>query len=376
MIVRGLACCMIVSAWLGAGAKVLFAQMSPQDLRHTLDEFHQAHGYPAVFAAVVFDDREPSIAAVGKRKHGDPTPVSADDLIHIGSCTKAMTAVLIARLVEQGKLHWRDSIGDRLPDLSGKIDAGWRTITLEELLSHQSGLPANAKNWWLKRGETIDAIRNNIVIDNLSTAPAVDSRGKFLYSNLGYMVAGHMAARAAGMSWEDAMRQYVLEPLALTSAGFGAPGTHGQVDQPWGHFGGHEGNWLPRQFDNAPALGPAGTIHLSMRDWSRFATVFIGGGPDGFLSDDSLRKLTTPLVNNYALGWGIGERNWAQGITYSHSGSNTMWFCVLWIAPKTGRAYMVVVNCHDNGAREAVDQLVGQIIHLERTGAAPIGRKR
>ena len=342
-------------------------QLSRDEMRSALETFRHNHDVPAIFAAIAFDEREPLIASNGIRRIGDDSAVTDDDLVHIGSCTKAMTAVLVARLVESGQLSWNETLGERLPELCDQIDAGWHSVTLTQLLSHQSGMPANARNWWLRRGESMNEIRDQILIENLKEPPSNSNDASFLYSNLGYMAAGQMAARANGTTWEEAIRQHVFEPLGITTAGFGPPGTIGQVDQPWGHLRGQDGKWYSRQFDNAPALGPAGVVHLGLRDWCRFVTVFCGACPPGFLTDDSLRRLTTPLVNHYALGWGVAERKWAQGTTFSHSGSNTMWDCVVWVAPNTRRAYMVAANCHDENTRQWLDQLVGELIRMERS---------
>src|SRR5262245_22762609 len=77
-----------------------------QDLAPLLQPLLERHKVPALAAAVVRADGPVRVGAVGVRQAGRPEKVTADDRFHLGSCTKAMTATLCARLVEQGKLSW------------------------------------------------------------------------------------------------------------------------------------------------------------------------------------------------------------------------------------------------------------------------------
>src|SRR4051794_5116389 len=76
------------------------------DLASLLEPIRREYHLPALAAAVVRGDRVVGAAAVGVRELGKEAKVMLDDRFHIGSCTKTMTAMLIARLVDQGKLTW------------------------------------------------------------------------------------------------------------------------------------------------------------------------------------------------------------------------------------------------------------------------------
>jgi CubicO group peptidase (beta-lactamase class C family) len=122
--------------------------------------------------------------------------------------------------------------------------------------------------------------------------------GSLRYSNLGYVVAGAAIERITGRSWENAVLTEVLEPLGVTSAGFGAPAGAG----PWGH----RTRWRRRGrgpsvdpaadgADNPAVLGPAGRIHMCLEDWTAFVRVFITGGGT-LLQEDSVARLTAPAA--------------------------------------------------------------------------------
>ena len=101
---------------------------------------------------------------------------------------------------------------------------------------------------------------------------------KFLYSNWGYVIAGHMAEKATGKSWETLMQTEVFGPLKMSTAGFGGTGTLGKIDQPWPHS--MLGMPMPtngKAQDNLPVMGPAGTIHMTIQDWGKFVAEHLKG---------------------------------------------------------------------------------------------------
>jgi CubicO group peptidase (beta-lactamase class C family) len=106
----------------------------------------------------------------------------------------------------------------------------------------------------------------------LANPPENRPGSTFGCSNTGYVLAGLMAEQVSDQSWEMLMRRRLCEPLVMSTAGFGSPGQPGSVDQPWGHRA-VGGQVEPTQADNAPALGPAGTVHCSIQDWSKFAAL-------------------------------------------------------------------------------------------------------
>src|SRR5215471_9480155 len=108
-----------------------------------LQALKDKYNLPALAVLVVKDGVVCERAAVGVRKWGETNVVTTNDLFHIGSCTKSMTATLAAMLVEDGKLSWTTRIVDVFPEFKGKIDERYETVTLEQLLTHRSGLPTH-----------------------------------------------------------------------------------------------------------------------------------------------------------------------------------------------------------------------------------------
>jgi CubicO group peptidase (beta-lactamase class C family) len=286
------------------------------------------------------------------------------DKFHIGSCTKSMTATLAAIWVGRKKLAWDTTIAEVFSEMKASMHADYRGVTLEQLLSHRGGMPGKltkdalwGRIWKNTRSMTPTEQRIFLVREVTKREPEAKPGGKYIYSNAGVATAGAMIEKIAGKSWEALMRAEIFEPLKMTSAGFGPPATPGKIDQPWGHL--FENN-KPKPIapgpgaDNPPAIGPAGTAHCSITDFAKYAAFHLKGarGKETFLPKGAFRKMHNPTRGRkYALGWNAVEREWGGGTVITHSGSNTMFFAVMWIAPK--KDFAVVVACNMGGKRGA-----------------------
>src|SRR5205823_2571912 len=96
--------------------------------------------------------------------------------------------------------------------------------------------------------------------------PAYPSGKKHAYSNVGYTIAGAMAEKATGATWEDLVKREVFEPLELSQVGFGPPRSADEtLEQPRGHRAVLAGK-VPAddQADNTPIIGPAATVHMTL----------------------------------------------------------------------------------------------------------------
>ena len=175
--------------------------------------------------------------------------------------------------------------------------------------------------------------------------------------------------RVGGKPWAELMHDIVFTPLGMTNCGFGGLGTPCKIDQPWPHTA----NGQPTAsngpaVDNAPVMGPAGTVHCSIVDWSKFIADQLRGerGAGALLKTETYKALHTPRFGgNYAFGWGVASRMWAGGTVLQHSGSNTMNFCTLWVAPLRDLAVLAVTNQGGDEAQTAADEAVGAMIRLQ-----------
>jgi CubicO group peptidase (beta-lactamase class C family) len=364
------------------------------DLGPTLDPIRAKHDLPALAAAVVVEGKVIAANAVGVRAKGSDAAVTIDDKWHLGSCAKAMTATLAAVFVEKGELLWDSPLTASFPGVVG--DDGWKPATLHHLVTNRGGTPADLDKgglWmrlWAFNGTGREA-RIEIAKGVLADAPIHTPGTKFLYSNAGFALAGAMLEAKADKPWEDLMAERLFKPLDITSAGFGAPGTKGAADQPRGHRDGKPIEPGPGS-DNPPAIGPAGTVHMTITDWARFAAAHAVGERAAAATDRSrlLKPETYALLHapftptdgkdkdRYACGWLVDRRPWAKGDApgdtgrvLTHAGSNTMWYSVVWIAPERGFAVVVATNQGDGKAPQGTDAAAAAMIQAYLTKSGP-----
>jgi CubicO group peptidase (beta-lactamase class C family) len=351
------------------------ADLGPdEELIARLEPLRNQHGLPGLIGAIIHDRQLLAIGAVGRRKIDSPHPLTIHDKIHLGSCTKAMTATMIASLVESNRLTWDASIDDQFPELHRSLHGDFRQVTVEQLLTHTGGVPRDGPWSELGLDASTTVQRQRLLLRICGSQPQATPGTNYLYSNVGYMLAGLLAEKSSGLSWERLMRETVFEPLGMDSAGFGAPGTPGAVDQPWGHRL-LDDHLLPNQSDNIPALGPAGTVHCSMADWARFVAFHLQGARSDpqFLAAETFARMHTPAAGrNYAHGWQVTRRDWADGPVLTHSGSNRSWKAVVWIAPQRNFAVLAAANCGGDHAVKGCDAAAAALIAYHRQmGASP-----
>jgi CubicO group peptidase (beta-lactamase class C family) len=357
---------LLVAALIVSGASVSAAPPT-NNMAQILEDIRKKHGLPALAVVVVKDGIICDRAAVGVRKSGDPTPVTTNDVFHIGSCTKSMTATLTAMLIEEGKLNWDTTIADVFPELKGKMDKQYETVTVEQLLTHRGGVPgappaAAWKQAWEQQGTPIQQLRE-FVEAVLKQPPEATPGTKMIYSNQGYCIIGAMLEKLTGTPWETLITERLFKPLHMDSAGFGPPGTIGAVDEPWGHTRKFFIT-VPLQEDNPPANGPAGRVHCSLDDLARFTIFHMQRGQAaGLLKPETLVKLHTPPAGgDYACGWVVLKRGWAGGKALMHNGSNTFWYVVMWLAPEKDFSVVVGTNIAGPDAEKGCDEVASVMI--------------
>ena len=306
------------------------ASSKPEPLTQALlAKLRMDAGAPAL-AAAALSSRGQRISFVdGRRAVNRGEAVTIADKWHVGSCTKSMTATLIARAVEAGKIGWNDTVGQVLGGAISDMHPAYRDATYRHLLSHRSGLAANVDVAELIKfpRESADARADRVAYARLALtrAPAGKKEAHFEYSNSGYVVAGAMLEARLGAPWEKLMHEHVFAPLKMTGAGFGAPGTPGAYDQPVGHAANAAGALEPFPpggpvTDNPAVLGPAGRVHATLDDMLKYLSAHCFRS--AFLKADRWQTLhTAPFGGDYALGW---ERH--DGALW-HNGSNTLWYC-------------------------------------------------
>ena len=281
-----------------------------QELEQRLSEFRGDVGAVAAGAAVVDLTGVVALATEGVTQIGSDTPVAETDAWHIGSCTKMFTALTMATLIEDGRLDWGTTLANVFTDV-GSVDSSWRRVTIEDLLQCRAGIRANipiSEMGAAHRCEDQLSDQRTTLAQSVLAAPS-HNPGRFVYSNVGYILAGAAIDRLAEVPYENALAQRVMSPAGITDFGFGAPpriSGHRRAFQ-FGPIG--VGGLIALDPDEPandnPALyTPAGRLHLPLEQWAKVIGLFFGENEE-VVSLDSLRRIaTSPSGGHFAMGWG------------------------------------------------------------------------
>jgi CubicO group peptidase (beta-lactamase class C family) len=344
-----------------------------KNLSPSLDLVLRKYNLPALAGAIVSGNGITAAAASGLRKHGSNTPVTINDQFHLGSNTKAMTSTLLATLVEEGKLSWETTLEQVFSHLRERMNPAYRSVTVEQLLAHRAGFPT--RSW--PRGQSFLAMhrllgtpreqRQAYVAEILTESPVEKAGAKFLYSNRSYAVAGAIAEEIMNTSWEDLMRQRIFQPLGIETAGYGAMGTPGKIDQPWQHrliWKWHRAIRPGPRAGNPPVIAPASGAHCSIVDWAKFIEAHLRGeqNQSGILKPETFKRLHA-FSGDYGFGWMAVDRSWAGGPALTHTGSNTMNYAVAWMVPAKDFAVLVMTNQGGRTAFKACEETATMLIH-------------
>ncbi len=348
-------------------AALLAIAMQPT-LASQIDAIRVKYGLPSITAGTIVNGKITDLEAVGVRRMGSDEKVTTEDRYHIGSNTKSFTAALFGVLVQQGKVKWDTPLSEIFPDIA--MDPAYKNVTAIHLTSHRSGLDGNTfagkmPGFTLKT--PIELQRMEYTQSALMQKPMAEPGAKYVYANRGFIVLGTAMEKLTGKTWESLVKSEILDPLGLKSAGFGAPGWMDHTSQPWGHIM-QNGKLVPippgPNSDNKQVVGPAGTLHMSVPDMLKYCWFQAQEGRNGGILEPSTFKMlhSAPFGGNYGGGFLQVDRPWAGGIALTHSGSNTMNYQTIWIAPKKGFAVVVSTNAVVPDVGKAMDEVASLLI--------------
>jgi CubicO group peptidase (beta-lactamase class C family) len=263
-------------------------------------------GLPGVAVGVVSDQDLVWSHGFGFADVKNKIPMTPTTKFRMASHSKLFTATAIMQLREDGKLRLDDPVVKYLPWFHEKPagdDDG--TITIEQLLSHSSGLQREAGDHWVSyEFPTSEQLRNLFADRQAAFPPSV----RWKYSNLGYAVAGAVIEQVSGQSWADYVDQHIFKPLGMNASsvdknvpGLAVPYNRRMPD----------GSREVLPFVDARGMGAATGVTSNVEDMAKFVSAqFRRGmrGGDRILSTGSLREMhrVRSVEENWQSGTGLG----------------------------------------------------------------------
>ncbi|MDX6199672.1 MAG: hypothetical protein QOJ79_2823 [Actinomycetota bacterium] len=351
----------------------------------TLDQQHwqdrltalaDKHGVVGASLAIAYGD-ETAEAAYGVLNRRTHQPATTDSVFQIGSITKVWTATLVMQLVDDGLIDLDEPLVTYLPEFR-VADAGLtKCVTTRHLLSHTSGI---AGDFFPDTGRGDDCLEKFVAL--MADLPASHPLGATMsYCNAGFVVLGRLVEVLRKATWDQVMRERLLQPLGLEAAG-----TLPEEALLWGAATGHlippgapEPIVAP-QWGLSRNAGPAGLIHARARDLLAFARMHLADGvaPNGtrILSEESARAMREPQIevpDRWTFGghWGLGWilPDWDGHKVFAHDGSTIGQGAYLRVLPADPNVAVALLT-NGGESRDLYQDLYGEL--FEQLAGVPI----
>ena len=347
-----------------------------------LEEIRTKHDVPALAGAIITEEGPVLVEVAGVRKRGERTPAEKNDMFHLGSCTKAFTGWLAGWAVEKGMLRWDSTLGEVFPQESRRLPDKHKKITLEQLVTHRSGITGDLPkglDYWPRQSRPVVNGRETKkqrqdFVKTLGETPLQTEPGEvYAYCNSNQILAAAMVEEVSGKPWENLIDELLCCPLGMNETGQGPMVTRGgPARQPYQH----ERNGSPAiaapHADNPEVLGPAGRLHMSLDSWGRFVAEILRGarGKGTLLKQETYDELLKPPGYNKGCWLSQGPDESGRASRLGHSGSNNVNYCTAEIYPGDNFAILVAANQGDSlpGApgKSACDELLNRMEQMWR----------
>ncbi len=317
----------------------------------------EVSGVPATSVAVIQDGEVVFSGGFGVRQLGEPEKVDGDTLYMIASNTKGLATLLLAKLVDEGKIDWKDRVVDIMPGFKLGDEETTNKVLVEHLVCACTGLPRQDMEWILEYG----GYTPESSMELLGTMQPTSGFGEmFQYSNVLASAGGYVGAHVVhpehelGVAFDRAMQSHVFDPLAMSATTFDYELALGNGNHARPHSVDVEGKPAVALMDvnyAAVPVRPAGAAWSSVNDMIKYVAMELANGtlPDGerYIGEAALleRRLPKVPVSNdryYGMGLMIDE---TYGVTVVHHGGDLIGYHsdMMWL-PEHGVGAVVLTN--------------------------------
>ncbi|MEN5308637.1 serine hydrolase [Chryseobacterium cucumeris] len=289
-------------------------------------------------------------------------PNQDKSVYQIASLTKSFTALVIVKLSEEGKLSFKDPVSKFIPDYPRGNE-----ITIEHLLTHTSGIYEVLRNKeyfnLLHTGKSIPKDKELSFFKNepLDFKPGT----QFSYTNSGYIILGLIIEKITELSYEDAVRKFILNPLKMAHTGFNYLALKSPYKTvPYSYISNTKQE--KTQVWNSTLTGPAGQIYSTVEDLYNY---YIGLRDYKIVSKEAFKKATTPFLSGYGYGWFIDDLYGKKLI--NHGGNiegSTSYFAML---PEDDLCIILLNNITSKKLEKAGNTILAALLHQPYTLPQP-----
>ncbi len=276
------------------------------------------YGIPGAAVVLVRGNEIVFANGFGVRQVGQSDLVTPETIFPIGSTTKALNAMMIARLVDQGRLNWDQPVLDIWPDFALSDLAQTGRLRMRDLLNMGSGLPRRDLVW------SGAALTPEELMGSLVDLPIYAEIGDhYYYNNQLVATAGYVAAMAAGgrygqlgQDYADQLQAQVFDPIGMGSATTSLEVMQAASNRAVPHDLNLFGQVVPTHYHEDLSIMPAGGVYANALDLAKFLVVQLDEGVTAegqrIVSARNLRETQRPQTKitptlSYGMGWFVED---------------------------------------------------------------------
>jgi CubicO group peptidase (beta-lactamase class C family) len=325
------------------------------------------HSVPGVGLAVVMDGKIVYTKGYGVRDTKTNTAVNADTLFAIGSVSKSFTSLGAMQLVDSGKLSLSTKANAILPNLKFSDSSKGANLTLQNLLSHTSGMNRADDLWYFDK--TVKTRED--MLGTVAKIPFNEPIGTtWQYCNQNFVIAGAMLEKTTGKTWEEYTRQNIFAPLGMKRSLFETTDAVKDGNYAQGFQLAFKGVDPMPAFDRMVIAGPAGSIISSASDMAQYAALQLSNGTwnnQKIISQKALETMHSRQIEisdfpsstpglafpSYGLAWFNEEY---RGVSIVEHGGNIDGFTAeVQLVPSKGLGIVILANL--NGANTFTNEV-------------------
>ncbi|MCB1023985.1 MAG: serine hydrolase [Acidobacteria bacterium] len=354
----------ILAAVIPASSQITSSQVD-QLVEKAIKEFNVA----GTAVGIVKDGKIIHLKGYGVKSVETKEKVDENTDFAIASNTKAFTAAALSILVDEGKISWQDKVVDHIPEFTMYNDYVTQNFTIEDLLTHRSGLGLGAGDLMFFPDGS-DFTMKDILTNFKHFKPQSGFRTKFDYDNVLYLVAGEVIKRVSGKPWDVFVTERILKPIGMkhTYALLGDMKDRSNLAEPHSTETGTIRVVPHYEFDSSKMNGAAGSIYSNVADLSRWMLVQLNKGKYGdklekqLFSEARQREMwkihtvtdvgRNPRYNShfagYGFGWGLTDMKGNMVVT--HTGGLPGMLSKTLLIPDLNLGVVVLTNTEAGGS--------------------------
>jgi beta-lactamase class C len=328
---------------------------------------------PGASLAIVKDSTILFIKGYGVKRTGSQDSVNINTVFRLGSVSKPFASFLTGILVQDSVLSWTDPVVDYLPSFALKSPEQTKLLSLQNVLSHTTGLPYHTYTNLVEEGQDLTTLLGHLQEVNMSSTVGKE----YSYQNVAYSVIAEVMKAATGKSYETLLSEKVFFPLGMKNASADYASLMANPNVAYPHLmrrGGYSIAPIKNTYYN---VAPAGGVNASIDDMAHWMMALLSTRPD-VISRETLNQLYAPMIeapsknrkyrqvepirkSYYGLGWRV--LHYTSDTLLYHGGYVNGYRSEIAVHPKENIAICVLANAPGGLA----DNSIPLFFHLYRT---------